>query len=855
MAQNLELSKIIVSLQADEKTRRRQALEEITKYISREGTLNSVDVLVEIWESVHRYLVRILNDNTEICRDLTVGILRIFLEILPPDDKHIIYVIPIMSRRLGVQQRIEPSEEVRLKCVSLLRTIILKYKDLLAPYIPDITRIATHTVMDSYPDVKKESCKCISDYAKTLPRHFYSQSEYLIKSVLSNFTHQHYRVRLAAVEAIGNVMRYGNSKSMEEVATPLAQRLFDQSGIVREAVVQVSGCWLTELPDRYSWWHKLLPLIMTGLHDELAEIRAKAAKMWDAAGKLYMEENENDTRLKDKMDFLTENPKHYPANISRPNLGCRMIAQQNLCKLINGISVELGDWLPDIRVRSAQLLCVLILNVEEDITQHIEKLLSSMYRACSDEDERVVGCVETAALYLGYFVDPAIYCHLVLPTMEESPTAGHLRVLAAIISGSERKALALRLDTIANFLQQPHICRSERSNYQRQLLSCCNALLVVCEQDCVAVTRSLFVAIFTTYAMSTETCIREETNRLLKVLVDINCPSLTDVEDLFRDHSEMLITSIHGDCASWSVYSVESLIFSACLSRGGIAIARNVDLVLSILERTMAEDADPGLKLRHLILLSEYFSSKPGLRPSGGKPHKFISVTIEKLVTPGLVWAAGRAAEAIRTAAVCCLCAILQYEIAIHSDRAIPSSAPARSESGESDTSITAQQFSSILDKVLPILLSLADDKAKKARLYSIRAISSIVTIGLKLSRLTDEHIHRTYPVILKRLDDGCDDVRYAAVEALVEVWSVASVDYDIVVSKSHIDALYTTMIVHLDDPEFHFQSVMLDALKRVARIFPELLYQKLHNCRSNFRNEAGVDALLEHCQNILKKD
>lgn len=238
MPLDLELNKITVSLQADEKTRRRQALEEIMENISREETSQSrVEVLVKIWENVHRYLVRILNDNTEICRDLTVGILRIFLEALPPDDKHIIYIIPIMSRRLGVQEQIEPSEEVRLKCVSLLRTIILKYKDLLAPYIPDITRILTRTVIDSYPNVKKESCKCVSDYAKTLSRYFYSQSEHFIKPVLSNFTHQHYRVRLAAVEAIGDTIRYGNSKSMEEVATPLAQRLFDQSGIVREGII------------------------------------------------------------------------------------------------------------------------------------------------------------------------------------------------------------------------------------------------------------------------------------------------------------------------------------------------------------------------------------------------------------------------------------------------------------------------------------------------------------------------------------------------------------------------------------------------------------------------------------------
>jgi len=51
---------------------------------------------------------------------------------------------------------------------------------------------------------------------------------------------------------------------------------------------------------------------MTGLHDELVEIRVKAANMWDATGKLYMEENENDEKLKNKIDFLMEDLEHYP---------------------------------------------------------------------------------------------------------------------------------------------------------------------------------------------------------------------------------------------------------------------------------------------------------------------------------------------------------------------------------------------------------------------------------------------------------------------------------------------------------------------------------------------------------------
>lgn len=77
-------------------------------------------------------------------------------------------------------------------------------------------------------------------------------------------------------------------------------------------MIEVAGCWLLKLRDRYSWWYKILPLLLTGLHDELKDIREKAAHSWDAAGQLYMEENQTDERLKDKMDFLTEDPRHYP---------------------------------------------------------------------------------------------------------------------------------------------------------------------------------------------------------------------------------------------------------------------------------------------------------------------------------------------------------------------------------------------------------------------------------------------------------------------------------------------------------------------------------------------------------------
>lgn len=69
-----------------------------------------------------------------------------------------------------------------------------------------------------------------------------------------------------------------------------------------------------ELRDRYSWWFRIIPLILTGLHDEVKEIREKAETLWSEAGRKFLEENESDEKIKEKVDFLSETLEHYPPN-------------------------------------------------------------------------------------------------------------------------------------------------------------------------------------------------------------------------------------------------------------------------------------------------------------------------------------------------------------------------------------------------------------------------------------------------------------------------------------------------------------------------------------------------------------
>ncbi|XP_043791722.1 dynein axonemal assembly factor 5 isoform X2 [Apis laboriosa] len=784
---NYELTRICVMLQSEVKKRRIQGLKEIFKLLELKQSENEI---LQLFDIINKSLLRILNDSVEECRDRTLEIIKLFIINLKPNDKYIMYLLPILSKRLGSSEQIETSEEVRLKCIILLKIIILKYENLLASYIDDLTKILVQTVADNYPLVKRESCDCISEFAKNLSRYFYIQSQNFVKPILNNFTHQHYRIRVASVKTIGDLILYGNTnKSIEEVTTFLAGRLFDQNGLVRIAVIEVSGCWLLKLRDRYSWWHKILPLLLTGLHDELEEIRQKSATFWDAVGQLYIEENQNDEKLKNKLDFLTKNPHHYP-NVIRPNLGCRMIAQQCFSKLINGISLELEDWIADIRVRTAQLLCVFILNIEEDVIQHIGKLLPPMYRACNDEDNRVVENIERAAEYLGYFVSPKIYCNLIIPTLEEIPSVGHLKVFSAILKSSERCMLLPLLENIGKFLQQPYICQSKKGTYQKQIISCCSSLISVCKEDCKIISKELFIIIFTVLSMTQENLIKLEAQKLLNILANIN--SFDNVKEFYYENIDQLF-SIFSDYKSWSIHDSESQIFCACLIYMKQILAYNINIILPILKETMTNDADPELRLKHFILLSEYFNQGS---LSEIMDLKFSNQFLKDCILPGLIWSAGKTAEAIRTAAVSCLCIFLdKYE---------------KDSIMKETIDCDEQNICLILDEIIPILISLADDNSKKSRFYSLQAMYLIMCIRKQFDHLTEEYVHKIYPVLLKRLDDGCDDVRLISLEALTEVWNAIPKNYDLHFNKGHIDTLYTTIIIYLDDPESEFRNIIL---------------------------------------------
>jgi len=59
------------------------------------------------------------------------------------------------------------------------------------------------------------------------------------------------------------VIMYSNGKQVPEVCTSISSRLFDQNVGVRLALCRVVSNWMLNLRDRYSYFPKLIPLILT----------------------------------------------------------------------------------------------------------------------------------------------------------------------------------------------------------------------------------------------------------------------------------------------------------------------------------------------------------------------------------------------------------------------------------------------------------------------------------------------------------------------------------------------------------------------------------------------------------------
>ncbi|XP_075831016.1 dynein axonemal assembly factor 5 isoform X1 [Microtus pennsylvanicus] len=501
------LGRLLPGLETESKLGRRRALEAL-EHALEEAVRPGVDsaAFQGPWARLLLpRLLRLLTDPAEGCRALAAHLLDLGLRRAARPRDALPRLVPALTARLARPEPArlppEPCEELRLALVQLLRLAVDLGGAALAPHLDDAVRALRGALLDPFAAVRRESCECAAALARATPEHFHMQSESLIGPLMQTISHQHWKVRVAVIEATGTVIQFGNGSSVDDVLSHFAQRLFDDVPQVRQAVTSVVGGWLLNLRDRYSFFHKLSPLLLSSFSDEMPEVRQTATSLWEKVGLKWQEENEAD--LKDKLDFASPPPPHYPEHESRPGLGCRELVFRNLSKVLPAVCHDITDWVVGTRVKAAQLLPVLLLHAEDHITQHLEIILRTLQLACNDEEKAVVSSCIRAAELIGTFVNPEVFLKLILAMLKKSPSASGLLILASVIQGCPQNILQPHLKVIATELAKEHICQgSENNRYLEHLLLCVQALLSVCQEDCRTVSLQLMEVLVTILAVS-----------------------------------------------------------------------------------------------------------------------------------------------------------------------------------------------------------------------------------------------------------------------------------------------------------------------------------------------------------------
>ena len=453
--------------------------------------------VAELTEKDEIFMVAIkgINDSYERCRELSCDVLLSLLNRFEASEVQNIThcLVQILSRKLSTEDEYEPSEEVRLKMLGLIILLLDAFGIDVKVYSEDVVDICHQTLKDTCPSIKQKAAEIVSMLKDHHKMALKKKGIGLVEPLAKNLAHQQHRVRVAAVKALGDLVLSTDGGVFENTVSHIAQRTFDPSPHVRKQVANVTGSWLAHFPDRYSYFYKIVPLLIVSLEEDVPDIKETAGKLWIEGGLKWLEENKmGDKRLKEELDYLVEYPAHYPSWITRPNLGCRTLVARNQHQVYPSIANDLKDWLTETRVKAAQLLYTMLYHSEQDIVMHTEKIFNCINTAAKDEEMMIKEYARKSSVIVGYMLEPQIWTPFMMQRLKEDPTRSHLLILGGLIRGSQRNKIQSQLRDIVVIISDDSVCLSLDEDFNTEILNCLESLIETLEEDVREVVFELF---------------------------------------------------------------------------------------------------------------------------------------------------------------------------------------------------------------------------------------------------------------------------------------------------------------------------------------------------------------------------
>jgi len=427
---------------------------------------------------------------------------------------------------------IEPSEEIRHLGCETLFILVKKLCEsgaatVLHPYFHECVMYVQAQLRDPYPDLKLVACEllelfcCYDDF--TAGMKFFAVA--LCRAIFPVMRHRHAKIRAASISALTRCMAVPDRAKMKGSGTEsimdmvgfkeenhlsvaafyksdiqinyLADVVQDSSVQVRMKVAQMLHIFLTELGDRYDHQTRLLPYVLDLLCDECPEVASTAMATMQKCGKQY--EDEHQDEIIDRRQYGVDGDrrmnieKPLPAPFTeRPRLGMRLYVRGNCKRFINALVAELTNWVGTTRLKSANLLKMVVIFMEEYLTMEAHTILPAFIKALgfarddNDKDLRRI-LLETYEL-CGRFIMPETYVHYILPRLSGDAkvvqfgvdTASRVTVmefLGAMLEGSMTREIAPLFEELVGALTDSFVISQDSSKLMNAAMGVMNILL------------------------------------------------------------------------------------------------------------------------------------------------------------------------------------------------------------------------------------------------------------------------------------------------------------------------------------------------------------------------------------------
>lgn len=779
-------------------------------------------------------LARLLNDPAEKCREAGVLFVRAAASALQDTSLLFQRTVPAVKARIGGDEACEPSEELRLWMVQLLRGDLATRcaKDHLVAYAPDIISVVVRGLDDPFHEVKKETCRLICDLPTLVGSRgaLLEHAETIVKGVVRNMAHPHYKVRVLLVSAVDAVVGMRPSREVVDklVATILHEATFDKARQVRGRVYECMASWLAIVEEEEKvpleagaevgagvrapeplYAEILLPFYLVGMLDEEREIREVSRQ-----------------RLEEVCARNAE-AGCYPAGPHEDggeggNLVRRMV-RHHLKHIAIVCKRDSAEWTKNKNLSAARLLRVATEIAGRDMDPYLGSIVPLLCNAIGNENEDIAQHIVRCTHHIGAACDPESWACTLLDTLNNPKSsipnrANALVVLAGLVHGCSQTGREMGADTLAalaSTLASEEIRGAGHYAINNQLLSVITNVLEAFGGGCGPVSRDLYHVLLQLQALRDDDALRSGAVLVTQRLAEA-C-GYESAASFASGHSEDLLRVLCGTCAEWTKDSPDQFVFAALVFNcSAEVLARLYDQVTQVFCSCLSQERDPHVRLETLKVVDRLLEDQDRngfIRPSS---MRFLA----EVLLPPAVWQAGKTAASIRFHAIVAIGTFFREDLM-------------------SPTELVQVLIDDRYQLLPTIHSSLEEDYYADTRLCSCHTLAALLNcIGTKL---TNDQKRLVYPELVKRLDDSSDKVRIQACATLEAFVGCLEPDY----CETNTGYILKGILIHMDDTNPEVQEAVCLVVEKLAKVKPGVTRGSLHEVREQHRGVAFIDRVL----------